>query len=65
MPREDNSYVMIVSGEHKKQIGQLLQRNKDKEKVTVQLLSDRAVLLTLSYDDVCQYVGNIDSLLEY
>ena len=42
IPRGDKSHIMIVSGEYKKEIGQLIQRNKGKEEVTVQLLSDRS-----------------------
>lgn len=65
IPREDNSHVMIVRGDSKREIGQLLRRDRHREKVTVQLLNDRAVLLTLRYDDVCQYAGNVDHLLEF
>jgi len=56
---------MIVAGEYKKEIAELIQKNKEREKVTVQLLSDRSVLMTLSYDDVCEYTGNVDQLMEY
>lgn len=65
IPREDKSHVMIVAGEYKKEIAELIQKNKEREKVTVQLLSDRSVLMTLSYDDVCEYTGNVDQLMEY
>ncbi|XP_067949149.1 G-patch domain and KOW motifs-containing protein-like [Watersipora subatra] len=65
IPRESNSHVMVVAGEHKKEIGLLLQRNKDKEQVTVQLLSDRSVLITLHYDYVCEYTGSVHHLLDY
>jgi len=62
---QDKSHVMIVAGEYKKEIAELIQKNKEREKVTVQLLSDRSVLMTLSYDDVCEYTGNVDQLMEY
>ena len=65
IPREDKSHIMIVSGEYKKEIGQLIQRNKGKEEVTVQLLSDRSTLATLHYDDVCEYTGSVHHLLDY
>lgn len=65
IPREDNSFVMIVRGDSKSEVAQIMRRDKNKEKVIVQLLSDRGVLLTLNYDDVCQYTGDVNHLLEY
>lgn len=65
IPREDNSHIMIVSGQYKKEIAEIKDRNKNKEQVTVQLLSDRSELLTLDYDSVCHYVGDVNHLLEY
>lgn len=56
---------MIVSGKHSDQIGQLIEKNKDKERVTIQLLSDRDVIVTLHYDDVCEYAGNVDQLMDF
>ena len=56
---------MIVSGRLSTEIGQVIQRDKHKEKVTIQLLSDRDTVVTLHYDDVCEYTGNVDHLLDY
>ena len=65
IPKQDKSYVMIVSGRHSTEIGQVIHRDKHIEKVTIQLLSDRDTVVTLHYDDVCEYSGNVDHLLDY
>lgn len=65
IPKQDNSYIMIVSGRHGTEIGQVIQRDKRKEKVTVQLLTDRDSIVMLHYDDVCEYTGNVDHLLDF
>lgn len=58
VPHSDNSNVMILRGPHKNEIGQLLQRNKDKCVASVQLLSDRTIIIELDYDDICEYTGD-------
>ncbi len=44
------------------QIGTILKRDKANCKVAVELVQTREVV-TLDYDDVCEYVGNIEELM--
>ena len=59
IPRSEPAYVYIVAGKDKGQIGEILQKDKSLCTASVQLLSDRDVLLTLSYESICEYVGDI------
>lgn len=45
---------MILTGEHKGQLGRLIQRDKKKNSVTVQLL-DQVELHTCTQDDIAEY----------
>ena len=56
---------MIVSGRHSTEIGQVIQRNKHTEQLTIQLLSARDTAVKLHLDDVCENSGNVDHLLDY
>jgi ribosomal protein S4E len=46
--------VMVLFGEHRGQVGKILQKQADKEVVIVQLEEDLD-LVTLSFDDVAEY----------
>lgn len=59
VPKSDNSYIAVVSGSYRGQIGQIMKRNKDCCLAVVQLLSDRDIVLKLHYDEICEYVGDI------
>lgn len=59
IPRTEKSCVMVVQGKHKGQIGVVLNRDKANCIATVQLLSDREKLLKLSYDIICEYLGDV------
>jgi len=50
-----SGYVKVVSGEHKHTIGTLLERNKQKNQVQIQLV-DTLEIITCSQDDCAQYV---------
>ncbi|CAL1538698.1 unnamed protein product [Lymnaea stagnalis] len=59
IPKNDRAYVAVVSGSHRGQIGQIIKRQKNDCTAVLQLLSDRDNLLTLHYDNICEYVGNV------
>lgn len=56
VPREKGSKVMILKGEYKREIGKLIERDRDEQKVTVQLISDPLVVGRFDFDDVCEFV---------
>lgn len=58
VPRSDNSRVMVLRGDHKRELAIMLERNKDKCIASVQLLADRSKVIKLDYDDICEYVGD-------
>lgn len=37
------------------QIGEVLEQHKAEQQASVQLTEDRAVILKLQYEDICQY----------
>ena len=47
------------------QIGKVLKRDKFSSIASVQLLSDRNVLLQLPYDDICEFVGDVTAEMDY
>jgi G patch domain/KOW motif-containing protein len=65
IPKQENAYVMLCSGKHKGQLGKIVKRNKDACQALVQLLADRDRLVDVSFDDICEYVGNIDDEFDY
>ncbi|XP_059172285.1 G-patch domain and KOW motifs-containing protein-like [Physella acuta] len=65
VPKSDNSYIAVVSGSYRGQIGQIMKRNKDLCLAVVQLLSDRDIVLKLHYDEICEYVGDIQNHDDY
>ena len=54
IPKESGSYVMIVEGQFRGKIAEVLRKNNDKSKATVRILNDEELVLDLSYDDICQ-----------
>ena len=56
VPRELGSKVMILDGEYKREIGKIVDRNRDKHEATVQLVSDPLIITKLHFDDVCEIV---------
>jgi len=54
IPKESGSYVMIVEGQFRGKIAEMLRKNNDKSKATLRILNDEELVLDLSYDDICQ-----------
>lgn len=57
IPKSECDSVMVVLGEHRGQIGRILQRDKNKCKAMVQLDRYEEKVFTLDYDTICHYVG--------
>ncbi|KAM9752085.1 G-patch domain and KOW motifs-containing protein [Menidia menidia] len=60
IPKSENDYIMVVLGEHRGQVGRILQRDKNKCRAMVQLDRYEEKLFTLDYDCICHYVGAAD-----
>ncbi|KAM4572109.1 G-patch domain and KOW motifs-containing protein [Fundulus diaphanus] len=60
VPKGEHDAVMVVLGEHRGQVGRILQRDKDKCRAMVQLDRYEEKLFTLDYDSICHYVGASD-----
>jgi len=58
IPKKDGGRVMVVRGESKGEIGQVIARDKVKYIATVQLYQSEDVL-SLDYDSVCEYLGEV------
>ena len=58
IPRGDGGVVMVVKGEGRGQLGRVVDRNKTRYLVTVQLIHTEEVL-RLDYDSVCEFVGPV------
>ena len=56
IPKGDNGVVMVVRGGSTGQLGRVVARDKTRYMATVQLIHNEDVL-SLDYDDVCEYVG--------
>jgi len=54
IPKESGAYVMIVEGQFRGKIAEMLRKNNDKSKATLRILNDEELVLDLSYDDICQ-----------
>ncbi|XP_074645657.1 G-patch domain and KOW motifs-containing protein-like [Tubulanus polymorphus] len=65
VPKSHPSHVKIVHGSYCGQLGEIIERDKGKETCTVQLLSNRDKALTLHLDNICEYLGDIDTLMDY
>ncbi|XP_061702281.1 G-patch domain and KOW motifs-containing protein [Syngnathoides biaculeatus] len=60
VPKTEYEAIMVVLGEHRGQVGRILQRDKNKCKATVQLDRYEKKLFTLDYDFICHYLGATD-----
>jgi len=58
IPKSDLGRVMVVRGERSGELGEMLDRDKSKQKATVQLIMSDEVL-TLDYDSVCEFAGSV------
>ncbi|KAG7519162.1 G-patch domain and KOW motifs-containing [Solea senegalensis] len=59
VPKSEHDSIMVVLGEHRGQVGRILQRDKNKCRAIVQLDQHEKVL-SLDYDSICHYVGATD-----
>ena len=55
----------LFSNKIKKQLAEMLKKDKKNYSSTLQLLSDRDVLIDVSFDAFCEYTGNIDNQYDY
>ncbi|XP_056130592.1 G-patch domain and KOW motifs-containing protein [Lampris incognitus] len=56
VPKNDSDVIMVILGEHRGQVGRVLQRDRDRCRAMVQL--DRyEEVFTLDYDSICHYLG--------
>nr|XP_057906984.1 G-patch domain and KOW motifs-containing protein [Doryrhamphus excisus] len=60
VPKGDYDAIMVVLGEHRGQVGRILQRDKNKCKAMVQLERYEKKVFTLDYDCICHYLGAAD-----
>ncbi|KAJ8046817.1 G-patch domain and KOW motifs-containing protein [Holothuria leucospilota] len=59
IPRTEPGYIMVVQGKYTGQVGTILNKDKRKCEADVQMLRDRDQIVKLSYDSICEYVGDI------
>ncbi|XP_077369469.1 G-patch domain and KOW motifs-containing protein [Festucalex cinctus] len=60
VPKSEYDAIMVVLGEHRGQVGRILQRDKNKCRAMVQLDRHEKKLFTLDYDFICHYLGATD-----
>ncbi|XP_035596186.1 G-patch domain and KOW motifs-containing protein-like [Oncorhynchus keta] len=60
VPKSDSDDIMVVLGEHRGQVGRILQRDRDRSRAMVQLDRYEEKVFTLDYDSICHYVGGGD-----
>ncbi|XP_054648146.1 G-patch domain and KOW motifs-containing protein [Dunckerocampus dactyliophorus] len=60
VPKGDDDAIMVVLGEHRGQVGRILQRDKNKCTAMVQLERYEKKVFTLDYDCICHYLGAAD-----
>ncbi|KAM6925586.1 G-patch domain and KOW motifs-containing protein [Xenentodon cancila] len=60
VPKSEHDSIMVVLGEHRRQVGRILQRDKNKCRAMVQLDRHEEKVFTLDYDYICHYVGTVD-----
>ena len=60
IPKKDQGIIMIVRGKRKGKIGEILGRDKRNSEAAIQVLPDKDEVLKLDYDDICEFVGDVD-----
>ena len=58
IPKQEGGVVMVVRGSNTGHLGRIVARDKARYLATVQLIHTEDVL-TLDYDNICEYVGNV------
>ncbi|XP_056444788.1 G-patch domain and KOW motifs-containing protein [Gadus chalcogrammus] len=61
VPKNDSDAVMVVLGQHRGQVGRILQRDRDRSKALVQLDRYEEEVFNLDYDTICHYIGAVDN----
>ncbi len=62
IPKKEYSIVMIVRGENRGQFAEILSRDKRSSRATLQILPDKDRIVSLDYDDLCEYAGDTSHL---
>ncbi|KAL4622594.1 G patch domain and KOW motifs-containing protein [Arapaima gigas] len=57
VPKSETESIMVVLGEHRGQVGRILQRDRERCQAMVQLDKHEDKVYTLDYDSICHYVG--------
>ncbi|XP_033745266.1 G-patch domain and KOW motifs-containing protein-like [Pecten maximus] len=65
IPKSEPSFVQLVTGKWKGQLAELMKRDKSNCMAVVQLLQNRDEVLKLSYDSICEFVGDINAEFDY
>ncbi|OWF45237.1 G patch domain and KOW motifs-containing protein-like [Mizuhopecten yessoensis] len=65
IPKSEPSFVQLVTGKWKGQLAELMKRDKSNCMALVQLLRNRDEVLKISYDSICEYVGDINAEFDY
>lgn len=65
MPKSNDAYVMVVTGSEQGLLGKILSKDKRKYIATIQLISDRSRVLEMDFDDICEYIGDIEEHYDY
>ncbi|KAK3608339.1 hypothetical protein CHS0354_030794 [Potamilus streckersoni] len=65
IPKSEPAHVVIVSGKHRGQVAEIIEKDRRKCEALVQLLSDRDQVLRLDFDSICEFVGNIHEEFDY
>ncbi|XP_060074160.1 G-patch domain and KOW motifs-containing protein-like [Ylistrum balloti] len=65
IPKSEPSFVQLVTGKWKGQLAELMKRDKSNCMAVVQLLQNRDEVLKISYDSICEFVGDINAEFDY
>ena len=65
IPKSEGSHVMVVHGTHQGLLGEVLRRDKSRCSAAIQLLRDRDQVVTLDFDDICEYMGDVTQEDDY
>jgi len=60
VPKQEMAVVMIVHGKRKGKIAEIVARDKLSSTAAVQLLPDKDQVLKMDYNDICEFVGDVD-----
>ncbi|XP_035675737.1 G-patch domain and KOW motifs-containing protein-like isoform X2 [Branchiostoma floridae] len=61
IPKTEPGYILVVGGKYKGQKAEIIGKDKKNCIATVQFLPDREKTVKVSYDDICQYLGDVET----